>query len=333
MPEISVIIPVYNSARYLRECLESVLGQTVHDIEIICINDGSTDESLQILHDFKHKDSRITIIDQKNAGVSAARNEGLAIASGKYVGFVDGDDTVSSDYFEKLIHEAERTGADAVYSRFAKDSASDFEKVLNGQGIISHLLPEFFKGDTYNSVCNKIFRTETVKAGGLAFPTGTALGEDAYFNIAFLVKAERIAILDYSGYHYREVPGSATRNIAKHDYLKRIVEVYRTDWKPVIGDLISGQDMLKLKKIRLVNAIISLIYIYGNRGNDLTDGQRFAKLHEIVQHSDIVQVFSDLQIGQELKLGKYAHSIFSQIRKKNVLYLYLLTRYSYYRNR
>lgn len=333
MPEISVIIPVYNASRYLPECLESIMAQTFSDIEIICINDGSTDNSLQILQDFKQKDSRIKIIDQKNAGVSAARNAGLAIASGKYLGFVDGDDTVSGEYFQKLLLEAERTGADAVYSRFAKTTASDSEKVLNREEIISYLLPEFFKRDTYNSVCNKIFRTETVKSGEHAFPTGTALGEDAYFNICFLVKAERIAILEYSGYHYRDVPGSATRNIAKHDYLKRIVEVYRTDWQPVIGDLISGQDMLKLKKIRLVNAIISLIYIYANRGNDMTDRQRFTKLHEIVQHSDIVEVFSNLQLAEELRLTKYANSIFMQIRKKNVFRLYLLTQYSYYRNR
>lgn len=333
MPEISVIIPVYNSARYLRECLESVLGQTLHDIEIICINDGSTDDSLRILQDFRKKDERIIIIDQKNAGVSAARNAGIAIASGRFLGFVDGDDTVSGEYFQKLLSEAEITGADAVYSRFAQDTASDSQKVLNREKIISHLLPQFFKGDTYNSVCNKIFRTETVKSGGIAFPTGTSLGEDAYFNIVFLVKAERIAILDYSGYYYRQVPGSATRNIARHDYLKRIVEVYRTDWLPVTANLIPNHELVQFKKLRLAKAVISLIYIYGNKGNDLTDRQRISKLREIVQHPDIVQVFSDLQIGQELKLGKYAHSIFSQIRKKNVLYLYLLTQYSYYRNR
>ena len=330
---VSIITPVYNASQYLSECLDSILAQSFQDIEIICINDGSTDESLQILRDFKQKDSRIKIIDQKNAGVSAARNAGLAIASGRYLGFVDGDDTISSDYFEKLVHEAKRTGADAVYSQFSDKGLKNAAKVLDRQELISGLLPEFFKRDTYNSVCNKIFRTETVKSGEHAFPTGTALGEDAYFNICFLVKAERIAILEYSGYHYRDVPGSATHNIAKHDYLKRIVEVYRTDWQPVIGDLISGQDMLKLKKIRLVNAIISLIYIYGNRGNDLTDRQRFSKLRQIVQHSDIVEVFSNAQLAEELHLTKYANSIFTQIRKKNVFRLYLLTQYSYYRNR
>ncbi len=309
------------------------MAQTFSDIEIICINDGSTDNSLQILQDFRQKDARIKIIDQKNAGVSAARNAGVAIASGRYLGFVDGDDTVSSDYFEKLLHEAERTGADAVYSQLSNNEVKGSAKVLDRQELITSLLPEFFKTDSCNAVWNKIFLAEKVRQGQVKFPAGTALGEDAYFNIVFLVHAERIAVLDYCGYQYREVPGSATRNIAKHDYLKRIVEMYRTDWQPVIGDLISGQDMLKLKKIRLVNAIISLIYIYGNRGNDLTDRQRFAKLREIVQHSVIVEVFSNLQLAEESRLTKYANSIFTQIRKKNVFRLYLLTQYSYYRNR
>lgn len=334
MPEISVIIPVYNGAQYICECLESVCAQTIREMEIICINDGSTDRSLQILKEFAEKDSRIKIIDQKNRGVSAARNAGLAIAQGKYVGFVDGDDTIEKDFFLKLFQKAEECEADAVYSRLSYNHhVGGFANVIDRDEIIQDLLPQFLRQDNFNSVCIKIFRLEIIREHQIRFPLGTQHGEDAQFNIEFLMKASRISFLDYCGYHYRQVEGSATRNIAKHDYLKRMVEVYQTDWSPIIGTAIEKDQLENLKSIRFANAVISMVYIYGNRGNNFTDAQRFSKLREIVQHPTVKYVFSDPQIFAVLKLGKYPATIFRHIRKQNVLMLYLLTQYSYYRNR
>lgn len=91
-PKVSIIVPVYNVEKYLAKCLDSLVNQTLKDIEIICINDGSTDNSLEILNTYAQKDSRITIIDKKNEGVSAARNTGLNISKGEYIMFVDSDD-------------------------------------------------------------------------------------------------------------------------------------------------------------------------------------------------------------------------------------------------
>ena len=103
MPKISVIVPVYNVEKYLARCLDSIINQTLADIEIICINDGSTDNSLEILNDYAKKDSRIKIIDQTNAGLSCARNAGMQIAQGEYIGFVDSDDWIDLDFYEKLV--------------------------------------------------------------------------------------------------------------------------------------------------------------------------------------------------------------------------------------
>ena len=102
MIKVSVIIPVYNVDKYLEECLQSVCSQTLKDIEIICINDGSTDKSGQILKDFAKKDKRIILIEQENRGVSIARNNGLKAARGEYIGFVDSDDCIDPDFYEKL---------------------------------------------------------------------------------------------------------------------------------------------------------------------------------------------------------------------------------------
>ncbi len=108
--KISVVVPVYNSEKYLRQCLDSLTGQTFKDMEIICVNDGSTDDSQEILEEYPH----IIVIHQENLGVSAARNAGMRAACGEYIGFVDSDDWVDSDYFEKLYYAVLENGCDAA---------------------------------------------------------------------------------------------------------------------------------------------------------------------------------------------------------------------------
>src|SRR5690625_1641691 len=101
-PKVSIIIPIYNVENYLEKCLNSVINQTLNEIEIILINDGSPDESLNICKIYQNKDKRIKIINQKNHGVSHARNQGIKIATGQYIGFIDPDDWVEPFMFEKL---------------------------------------------------------------------------------------------------------------------------------------------------------------------------------------------------------------------------------------
>ena len=102
-PKISVIVPIYNVEKYLEKCLGSIINQTYKNLEIICVNDGSTDNSLEILKKYSNQDSRIIIIDKKNGGLSSARNEGLKIATGEFIGFVDSDDYIESNTYEECI--------------------------------------------------------------------------------------------------------------------------------------------------------------------------------------------------------------------------------------
>lgn len=118
MPILSVIIPVYNVSFYLEECLSSVVHQSLQDIEIICINDGSTDNSLEILKKWGKKDNRIVILNQENKGVSAARNEGLKIAKGNYITFVDADDMVCPNIYSSLIPKMQIYELDAYIFAF-----------------------------------------------------------------------------------------------------------------------------------------------------------------------------------------------------------------------
>ena len=113
-PKISVIIPVYNAENYLRKCLQSVCEQSLKDLEIICINDGSTDNSQEILERFAADDSRIRIIKQSNTGLSATRNKGIFLAKGEYLGFVDADDWINPDFYNTLYSAADNKNADVA---------------------------------------------------------------------------------------------------------------------------------------------------------------------------------------------------------------------------
>jgi len=130
MPKVSVIIPVYNTEKYLGECLDSVLKQTLSDIEIICIDDGSTDNSLKILNKYAKKDKRIKIITQKNSGVINARNNAIAQAVSEYIYPLDSDDIISPDCLEKLYNAIQSGKADVITSRVMQFGRTDGEFVL-----------------------------------------------------------------------------------------------------------------------------------------------------------------------------------------------------------
>lgn len=111
---VSIIVPCYNVAAYLDQCMESLTGQSMEDIEIICVNDGSSDRTAEILREWRNRDRRVRIIDQKNSGVSAARNSGMAAAAGTYIGFVDPDDMVERNMFQRLVTAAAEKEADVA---------------------------------------------------------------------------------------------------------------------------------------------------------------------------------------------------------------------------
>lgn len=334
MAEISIIIPVYNASKYLAECLDSVLVQTFTDIEIICINDGSTDDSLQILKAYQQKDSRIIIIDQKNGGVSAARNAGLAIAQGKYIGFVDSDDTVNPDYFDTLFKAAERHHADMVFSRSLSDScAIKYNRLYNQQEIREFILPLYFKEDGHNSVWNKLYSAEVIRENNIIFPVGKTHGEDAVFNIHFLLHTSTLYTLDYSGYHYRETEGSATRNASGFDYLELAVKHFNKDWTSVLGDTITPDRMHNLKKERFINNIISQIYIYSHPENGLSLKSRLGKLHQITQDQLVQHLFQEENREISAEFSKYKKEVYRGIKSKSLIKLYLLSLYSYHRSR
>ncbi|MBR0519138.1 glycosyltransferase family 2 protein, partial [bacterium] len=151
-PKISVIVPVYNVEKYLPECLDSIVNQTLKEIEIICVNDGSTDNSLSILREYSSKDNRIKIIDKENEGLEYTRKVGLDNATGKYILFCDSDDKYfSNDVFEKLYNEIQKNNSELMFFRFLygnKESVKvkfDINLKDNSQNIFNLYFAHWFK--------------------------------------------------------------------------------------------------------------------------------------------------------------------------------------------
>lgn len=201
MPKISIIIPVYNASHYLAECLDSIIAQTFEDIEIICINDGSTDGSLQILKQYQIKDARILIIDQQNQGVSAARNAGLAIAKGAYIGFVDSDDKICADYLTVLYNLINNSDLSICgYNGSKKINYKD--GTVNLKTADLKTVTELLDTGLLYSPWAKLYQAEIINKYQIRFQHHINYGEDLLFNLHYLSEITKIAISSKILYDY-----------------------------------------------------------------------------------------------------------------------------------
>ena len=220
MPLISIVIPVYNVEKYLAECLDSVLAQTLRDIEIICVNDGSNDRSHDILNNFAERDNRISVYSQPNRGLSAARNAGVEKGRGRYILFIDSDDTVYTDLCEKVFMAAERANADMTYfflDRTPKKQRVLVERVIRRRQVFvpeNQTFEENLAFTSFNSACLRLWKTEYFRARNLVFPVGLT-HEDMVVAWQSLLYSPRLAIVPEQLYVYRFNPDSLLRNSNK----------------------------------------------------------------------------------------------------------------------
>lgn len=340
--KVSVIIPVYNAEKYISECIESLLGQTLQQCEFIFVNDGSSDRSRLIIEGYKNQDGRIKLINQENQGVSAARNKGLAAASGEYIGFVDADDRVEPSMFETLYAAASAEHCDVVFSNYEseQDGRSTVSRchlpvnvVFDNADIQKNILPIYLKSDHLNSVCNKIYAANLIREQELQFPDRVALGEDGFFNMNVLCYSNSVKYIDYTGYYYREVPGSATRNVVHKDYFARALEVYETKLPSAFESLLEQEMVQDLKTIKFIRAVISYIHLYYMPATGLSFQQKYRYVKKMLDQSIIHEALPRYkqQIGSEL--GRYEWLILLMMKYKSAMGLYWITAYSRARNK
>lgn len=210
---ISVIVPVYNVEKYLKNCLDSIVNQTYRHLEIICINDGSTDASLEILEAYAAKDERITVLSQPNSGQSYARNRGISLAHGTYISFIDSDDFIDEAFYENLCAAAEDSQADVVQCGYHNWQ----QNKMQPHGVESRSMTFFM--DIIKSlddcfVWSKLWRKDFIVRNKLKFYPGIYY-EDVLFVVEAASKAALWKTIDYCGYFYRINPLSSVNNPLK----------------------------------------------------------------------------------------------------------------------
>lgn len=226
---ISVIIPVYNSEPYIHRCLQSILKNTYSNLEIICINDGSNDKSEDILLQFAKSDSRIHVVTQENGGVARARNKGLAIATGKYIAFVDSDDWVHRQYFEILYNILQKYEADIVVCdelRIAmisnkEEKAENYVVNISEKRSLRLEIDDVLKIPAVkNYVWGRLYCRNTIE--GITFPEGVSLGEDTIFNLsAMMSKKNKIIKLECPLYYYYQREDSLVHTFKSENVLSK----------------------------------------------------------------------------------------------------------------
>lgn len=230
-PKVSIIVPVYNVENYLENCIESILNQTLQDIELILVNDGSTDGCRKICDEYAKKDNRITVIHKDYGGVSSARNAGLDISKGKYIGFVDSDDYVDLEMYDKLYKLCESNNSDiavcklgrVINGKLINNEENLFIKDLNNNEAIE----ELFKGILYRfSLCNKLFKKSCFKE--ISFPEGR-IHEDLSTTYKLFANADKVTYTNYIGYFYVK----RNNSILTKTYNEKRIEAF-IGWNEII---------------------------------------------------------------------------------------------------
>ena len=213
-PKVSVIVPVYNVEKYIGKCLDSILAQTMKEIEIICVDDCSKDNSIVQVEKYARKDARVKILHHKtNQGLSAARNTGIKKAAGEYILFVDSDDYIDEHMVEEMYDKAERTDSDVVISNinlFFNDTEET--QVFRNSLFYGFLSGRTFKAKEYPDIIvsiaawDKLYKSELLKKNGIWFPEGL-IYEDHIFTVQVLALAKRISVINKPFYYYRKNTG------------------------------------------------------------------------------------------------------------------------------
>ena len=282
---ISIIVPVYNVEQYLSKCIDSIINQTYKNLEIILIDDGSTDKSGEICDKYKNEDKRIIVIHQLNGGVSAARNTGIGVAKGKYILFIDSDDWIEKDYVSSLFTYA---GDDTIvccgYKRIFDDkiiensvkkftelNKVEFLNLLQDYELEKHKKPVV--NPIGNYMCNKIYPAQLFRS--IRFPIGYVY-EDAFISIRLFSQISKFIVLPEAGYNYvvrNDSIVATPKKLADIDYIMARLQQEQ--------DLSLNNEVLLKSSVLTVYAVVNCYYHYCNGFYRLTD-EEIIKLKEIV---------------------------------------------------
>lgn len=241
-PKATVVIPVYNSERSIKRCLDSLLAQSERSIQVVCVNDGSHDDSLSILRQVAQADDRVLVIDQENVGVSCARNAGIDAAAGEVVFFVDADDYIDAQTIERVLRAM--TSAEAEVAVFggvcepADAAPKRVQQLLSPQvGTFGSRDPQLlFHANAQPYACRAAFSRELLNREGIRFVPGLALGEDVVFQFAAYALASKTVVMPDKFYHYVMESESATHEFNSADARAKKLDAHMMMVEEVLED-------------------------------------------------------------------------------------------------
>lgn len=316
-PKVSIIVPVYNVEKYLSRCMDSLINQTFKEIEIIAVNDGSTDNSLEILHRYVKNDKRIRNINCENMGVSNARNVGVRESRGDFIVFIDSDDWIDNDMIEVMYENIDVENLDLVictyireFGDYSKEKILDFpeESIYKEHEVKSELLrrligpigieiskPENL--DALGTVWGKIYKSSVLKDNGIEFIDLKIIGsgEDVLFNINVFNNVKKAKFLNRPMYHYwRNNVGSITsRYIENFIYKRKVYFNY-------IYEFIKANDLDYEFKIALNNriaiSVLGMGLIECSDGNDVGIFTKIRRIKRILNEKYIVKAYKHLEV-------------------------------------
>ncbi|MGF0135886.1 glycosyltransferase family 2 protein [Catenibacterium mitsuokai] len=291
MCKLSIIVPVYNKKKYLYCVLESIRQQEFNDFECILVDDGSTDGSQNICDVFSKKDTRFITVHMSNSGVSNARNTGLMRARGKYITFIDADDSIDIDYLKKLVDDIENTGADFVITGMKKywedtNNVEYLKTPINGLYTFKEILPQFaeiqLKTGIFGFCCGKIFKKEI--ANNIFFDVSISLAEDFDFYLKIYSKVKKVYFDAECFYGYlQESSNNSVKSDNQIDYLTqlKINLRYREFLKCMNSYSNNNQNIIDSR----VNDYIYFVILYSNRKNIKNN---VTELYKLINNDDII---------------------------------------------
>lgn len=285
-PDVSVIIPVYNAEDYLTRCVDSILAQSLQSWELLLVDDGSTDGSGAVCDAYAKRDARIHVIHQKNGGISAARNAGLAVACGYYIGFVDADDWVEPEMFQALYDTAERSHSDIVMCDAVTvypDGRTEQDTItqLPGSRTLKRedLTPQLLRGMA-GSVCRCLYRTELLRRYDISFSQGIKFSEDRIFNILSFGFADEIVYCKRA-YYDRYINMESTVHRFHADYFEAYLAAAKQTDEAIRRAWNNNEAYQKAYLSQLIGGAFAAVCNYYYKTSTFTGRQRRAAVEKI----------------------------------------------------
>ena len=302
MPKLSVIVPVYNARRYLGECINSLLGQTFADMEIILVNDGSADDSAAICDAYQsRRPDIIEVIHQENKGVSAARNTGIDAASGEWISFVDSDDWVDPDMAQVMLTYADSSGADIHFFGFHREYVGHSvprrlpELTLSTDAKKNYLYQNEVNLVSHTAVWGKFYRRAFLTGNGLYFDTELPRSEDELFLLYALYHADGVRLHPECPYHYRVVASSAINkwNPEAVSHMR----LFQDRYAAFVDSHFTGAENRLMKQSKAIHHFLLLARVYSSPGAKLGSREIIRRLRRHLREEPLKTAVSSIPLS------------------------------------